>query len=136
MKRVCGMQILVALVAAVFAGGVWLCGPVAAADKAAKKPLEIQAAPAAEEKDAFIVITAEGLADPNADAYKRDKALMIEDPRRHANAQIREKAGGGSGGAWPPPTSRGPRQPGETPWRDAGARPSGVSAVWPGSTGG
>jgi serine/threonine-protein kinase len=97
MKRLSGKKALVALVAAVFAGCVWLGAlpaPVAAADKAAKKPLEIQAAPAAEEKDAFIVITAEGLADPNADAYKRDKALMIEDLRRDAKSQILEKAVG------------------------------------------
>jgi serine/threonine-protein kinase len=40
------------------------------------------------------VITAEGLADPNADAYARDKALMIEDLRREAKAQILEKAVG------------------------------------------
>lgn len=86
---------LAALALAVLAGAGLLCAvPAPAADKAAKKPVEIQAAPAAEEKDAFIVITAEGLADPNADAYKRDKALMIEDLRRDAKAQILEKAVG------------------------------------------
>jgi len=41
-----------------------------------------------------MTVSAEGLADPNADAYKRDKALMVEDLRRDAKAQILEKAVG------------------------------------------
>ncbi|NMC48561.1 MAG: hypothetical protein GYA47_03885 [Desulfovibrio sp.] len=112
MRTIFGRMTLVSLLLAVLAAAGPLCvaGQAPAADKAVKKPIEvqaapdadkggkkpldIQAAPAAEEKDAFIVITAEGLADPNADAYKRDKALMIEDLRRDAKAQILEKAVG------------------------------------------
>lgn len=41
-----------------------------------------------------ITVTAEGLADPNADAYKRDKGLMVEDLRNDAKRQILEKAVG------------------------------------------
>lgn len=41
-----------------------------------------------------VIVSAEGLADPNADAYKRDKALMVEDLRRDAKAQVLEKAVG------------------------------------------
>ncbi len=41
-----------------------------------------------------IIVSAEGLADPNADAYKRDKALMVEDLRRDARKQAVEKAVG------------------------------------------
>ncbi len=41
-----------------------------------------------------MVVTAEGLADPDADAYKRDKGLMVEDLRRDAQAQCIEKAVG------------------------------------------
>jgi serine/threonine-protein kinase len=41
-----------------------------------------------------ITVTAEGLADPNADTYKRDKGLMIEDLRADAKRQVIEKAVG------------------------------------------
>lgn len=41
-----------------------------------------------------VIVTAEGLADPLADAYQRDKALMVEDLRRDARAQAVEKAVG------------------------------------------
>ncbi len=41
-----------------------------------------------------VVISAEGLADPNADIYKKDKALMIDDLRRDAKKQLIEKAVG------------------------------------------
>ncbi len=41
-----------------------------------------------------VIVSAEGLADPNADAYKRDKALMVEDLRRDAKSQAVEKAVG------------------------------------------
>jgi len=41
-----------------------------------------------------VIVSAEGLADPNADAYKRDKALMVEDLRRDAKSQVIEKAVG------------------------------------------
>jgi len=41
-----------------------------------------------------LVVTAEGLADPNADTYKRDKGLMIDDLRRDARRQVIEKAVG------------------------------------------
>jgi serine/threonine-protein kinase len=41
-----------------------------------------------------MTVTAEGLADPAADTYKRDKGLMVEDLRRDAKRQILEKAVG------------------------------------------
>lgn len=41
-----------------------------------------------------ITVTAEGLADPNSDAYKRDKGLMLEDLRADAKRQVIEKAVG------------------------------------------
>ena len=41
-----------------------------------------------------VTITAEGLADPNAEAYKRDKGLMLDDLRNDAKRQILEKAVG------------------------------------------
>jgi hypothetical protein len=41
-----------------------------------------------------ITVTAEGLADPNADTYQRDKGLLIEDLRRDAKRQVLEKAVG------------------------------------------
>ena len=41
-----------------------------------------------------IIVTAEGLADPNADQYKRDKGLMIDDLRRDARRQAIEKVVG------------------------------------------
>lgn len=51
-------------------------------------------APALAADGKTIIVSAEGLADPNADAYKRDKALMVEDLRRDAKAQVIEKAVG------------------------------------------
>lgn len=39
-----------------------------------------------------IVVSAEGLADPEADTYKRDRGLMIEDLRKDAKRQVIEKA--------------------------------------------
>lgn len=41
-----------------------------------------------------VVVTAEGLADPNADTYVRDKGLLIDDLRRDARRQVIEKAVG------------------------------------------
>lgn len=41
-----------------------------------------------------IIVSAEGLADPNADIYKRDKGLMIDDLRVDAKRQAVEKAVG------------------------------------------
>lgn len=41
-----------------------------------------------------MVITAEGLADPNADTYKRDKGLLVDDLRADAKRQVVEKAVG------------------------------------------
>jgi len=41
-----------------------------------------------------VIVTAEGLADPNAELYARDKALMIDDLRRDARRQAVEKAVG------------------------------------------
>lgn len=41
-----------------------------------------------------ITVTAEGLADPNADTYKRDKGLLVDDLRADAKRQIIEKAVG------------------------------------------
>jgi len=51
-----------------------------------------QAVLAAESKT--MVVTAEGLADPNADTYKRDKGLLVDDLRADAKRQILEKAVG------------------------------------------
>lgn len=41
-----------------------------------------------------ILITAEGIADPHAEVYRRDKGLMIDDLRRDAERQAVEKAVG------------------------------------------
>lgn len=41
-----------------------------------------------------LIVSAEGLADPNSDAYQRDKGLMIDDLRRDAQRQAIEKAVG------------------------------------------
>lgn len=41
-----------------------------------------------------IIVTAEGLADPNAETYQRDKGLMLDDLRRDARRQAIEKAVG------------------------------------------
>ena len=41
-----------------------------------------------------ITVTAEGLADPNAETYQRDKGLMIDDLRQDARRQVIEKAVG------------------------------------------
>lgn len=49
---------------------------------------------AAQETLQTIVVSAEGLADPNADSYKRDKGLMLDDLRRDARRQVIEKAVG------------------------------------------
>jgi len=49
---------------------------------------------AAEQKAETIVISAEGLADPNADVYQRDKGIMVDDLRRDARRQLVEKAVG------------------------------------------
>ncbi len=49
---------------------------------------------AAESQVETIIVTAEGLADPNADIYKKDKGLMIDDLRRDARRQAIEKAVG------------------------------------------
>jgi len=50
-------------------------------------------APAAHAADT-ITVTAEGLADPNAETYKRDKGLLLDDLRADAKRQIIEKAVG------------------------------------------
>lgn len=47
-----------------------------------------------EESVQTIIVTAEGLADPNADIYARDKSMMIDDLRRDAQRQAIEKAVG------------------------------------------
>jgi hypothetical protein len=41
-----------------------------------------------------LTVTAEGLADPNAETYQRDKGLMIDDLRQDARRQVIEKAVG------------------------------------------
>ncbi|MGB8146675.1 MAG: hypothetical protein WCF05_16130, partial [Chromatiaceae bacterium] len=41
-----------------------------------------------------ITVTAEGLADPNAETYQRDKGLLIDDLRQDARRQVIEKAVG------------------------------------------
>ncbi|AGW12248.1 hypothetical protein DGI_0321 [Megalodesulfovibrio gigas DSM 1382 = ATCC 19364] len=70
--------------------GLLLCllaGPAFAKQKA---PV---AAPTAVES-ATLIVSVEGLADPNADTYQRDKGLMLEDLRRDAKSQCLEKAVG------------------------------------------
>lgn len=52
------------------------------------------AAQAQAQESKTITVTAEGLADPNADTYKRDKGLMLEDLRADAKRQVVEKAVG------------------------------------------
>lgn len=52
------------------------------------------ALPVLAQEDKTITITAEGLADPNAEAYQRDKGLMLDDLRNDAKRQILEKAVG------------------------------------------
>ncbi len=49
---------------------------------------------ASNEQVQTVIVTAEGLADPNAEAYARDKALMIVDLRQDARRQAIEKAVG------------------------------------------
>jgi serine/threonine-protein kinase len=49
---------------------------------------------AAQAEETTIVVSAEGLADPQADTYKRDRGLMIEDLRKDARRQVVEKAVG------------------------------------------
>ena len=46
------------------------------------------------EKAETLIVTAEGLADPNADMYKKDKGLLVDDLRRDAQRQAIEKAVG------------------------------------------
>ena len=46
------------------------------------------------DKAETLIVTAEGLADPNAEMYKKDKGLMVEDLRRDAQRQAIEKAVG------------------------------------------
>lgn len=41
-----------------------------------------------------LIVSAEGLVDPNADTYQRDKGLMIDDLRQDARRQVIEKAVG------------------------------------------
>jgi len=56
--------------------------------------LVFTALPAAAADSQTMVVTAEGLADPNADTYKRDKGLLVDDLRADAKRQIIEKAVG------------------------------------------
>jgi hypothetical protein len=46
------------------------------------------------DKPETLIVTAEGLADPHAEAYKKDKGLMVDDLRRDAQRQAIEKAVG------------------------------------------
>ena len=46
------------------------------------------------DKNSTIIVSAEGLADPNAAIYKNDKGLMVDDLRRDARKQVVEKAVG------------------------------------------
>ncbi len=48
----------------------------------------------AADKAETLIVTAEGLVDPNADLYKKDKGLMADDLRRDAQRQAIEKAVG------------------------------------------
>ncbi len=61
---------------------------------AATAPAEKAAKPEKAGKYETIIVSAEGLADPNADTYKRDKGLMMDDLRRDAQRQAVEKAVG------------------------------------------
>ncbi len=72
-----------------------LGAPEAGFGKTAKTETEVTAkADAPPEEMETIVVTAEGLADPNADTYKRDKGLLVDALRRDAKSQILEKAVG------------------------------------------
>ena len=48
----------------------------------------------AADKAETIIVTAEGLVDPNTEIYKKDKGLMVDDLRRDAQRQAVEKAVG------------------------------------------
>ena len=48
----------------------------------------------AAEKAETMIVSAEGLVDPNAEIYKKDKGLMVDDLRRDAQRQAVEKAVG------------------------------------------
>ncbi len=56
--------------------------------------LTASAAWAAADEGRTIIVSAEGLADPQAETYKRDRGLMIEDLRKDARRQVVEKAVG------------------------------------------
>jgi len=68
------------LVACLFIGAILsiCCDPLAAAPG----PVET------------LIVTAEGLADPNADIYKKDRGMMVDDLRQDARRQAIEKAVG------------------------------------------
>ncbi|HYG86796.1 MAG TPA: hypothetical protein VD978_11115 [Azospirillum sp.] len=55
---------------------------------------DVVAAPVAEPVDRTVVVTAEGLADPKAPQYARDKGVMVDDLRRDARRSVIEKAVG------------------------------------------
>lgn len=54
----------------------------------------LAAAPLLASTSQTIIVSAEGLADPNAEAYSRDKGLMIDALRQDARRQVIEKAVG------------------------------------------
>jgi hypothetical protein len=89
-----GAGLALFLAALVFMAAAFAASPAMAKKKA--DPVDIQAAPDAgpAPESETMVVTAEGLADPNSEAYQRDKGLLLDDLRRDAKAQILEKAVG------------------------------------------
>ena len=85
---------IVLIVMAAFLAAALAATPAMAQKKA--DPVDIQAAPDAgpPPEQETMVVTAEGLADPHSEAYKKDKGLLLDDLRRDAKAQILEKAVG------------------------------------------
>ncbi|WP_243439947.1 hypothetical protein [Fundidesulfovibrio soli] len=68
--------------------------PALAQTPKAPAPAPAPAAAPAPEGGKTVTVTAEGLADPNADTYKRDKGLLLDDLRADARRQVIEKAVG------------------------------------------
>jgi len=71
-----------------------LLGALPALAQTPKAPAPAPAPASAPEGGKTITVTAEGLADPNADTYKRDKGLLLDDLRADARRQVIEKAVG------------------------------------------
>lgn len=77
MKRLCAVVAILGLLIPALAPGA-----------------EVTARPDKPEADRTLVVSAEGLADPNADTYQRDKGLLLDALRADAKKQVLEKAVG------------------------------------------